>query len=102
MPNLKTCKADGKAMGLNTARWTFDARMDRADYLEFLKMYDEGDPILFHHYARPWLSGEWAGESPNELLGEGWTDRHAEAFEDAAEKAYWAELVRIAKFHTTD
>lgn len=102
MPNLRDCARNGREHGLNTARWTFDVRMDRADYLEFLRMYNDGDPVVFHHYDRAWLSGEWSGESPTELLGKGWTDRHAEAYVQAAEKAYWNELVRIATFHMRD
>lgn len=100
--SLSKCKKEGKNAGTNAARWAFDMnRMGPDDFREFLRKYDDGDPVVMD-MEPAWLSGEWAGESPNEILGEGWTDRHAEAYETAAREAYWDEMVRIAAFQIAD
>ena len=52
-----------------------------------------------------WLSGEWAGESIYELLGDldglpDWQrDAICDAFENAATLAYVAEVERSARYH---
>lgn len=99
----------GKQCGLDAAAWKFDGNTTDETYRAFLKGYEEGDPAVMDAYGAPnWLSGEWAGESMSELLGEcdsirdeNRVDGVADAYCDAADKAYWAELVREARFHTT-
>lgn len=96
----------GRRAGLNAASWKFDGNTTEAEYRRFLLGYMSGDPEVMDQYTPPsWLSGEWAGESISELLGEAETTRELDrmedvetAYEDAAEQAYWSELERAASY----
>lgn len=99
----------GAARGKAAASWVFDGNTKQATYQRFLKMLEDGEPFdaMFPGYSYPeWLSGEWAGESVAELLGECVNARDEErldgvmeAYEAAADVAYWSELERVARFH---
>lgn len=105
----RTAQQEGRERGRNAASWMFDGNTTEETYRRFLQGYDEGDPAVMDAYAPPsWLSGEWAGESISELLGdcenardEERLDGVMEAYESAAEEAYWRELVRTARYHTS-
>jgi hypothetical protein len=96
-------------VGHAAASWVFDGNTTRETYAAFLSGYNDGDPKIMDHYQpRSWLSGEWAGERMNEILGEPETDRDrerqdavADAYSEAADTAYWRELARVARIQTT-
>jgi hypothetical protein len=100
----------GAEAGRSAASWAFDGNTPDETYHAFLTGTDAGDPETLDSFDYSPLSGEWSGESITELLGdlldglddegEGW-DVMA-AYEDAALDAYWAELERIAHYHTDD
>lgn len=98
----------GKRRGENAAAWMFDGNTTDETYRAFLKGWMDGDPEVLDRYAPPsWLSGEWAGESIVELLGECENQRDVDrladvtqAYEDAADTAYWRELERVARFYS--
>ena len=105
----------GRERGLAAASWKFDGNTTDATYRRFLLGLENGDPEVMDEYAPTnygWLSGEWAGESISELLGEAESQRDfdrmedvEQAYEDAADTAYWRELERVARYmlrHTTD
>jgi hypothetical protein len=104
----KVAKVDGAARGKGAASWMFDGNTTKETYRAFLDGFEDGDPAIMDAYAPPsWLSGEHAGESLNELLGEATTERDAErlddvcaTYEEAADRAYWGELVRVARLQT--
>ncbi len=96
----------GREAGKSAASWKFDGNTSDKTYRAYLEARDEGGMILNAFEPPSWLSGEWAGESMNELLGECENARDEErqddvasAYEDAAERAYWAELDRTARYH---
>ena len=99
-------KKAGKRAGLAAASWKFDGNTSKATYEHFLQGLADGDPEVLDAYAPPsWLSGEFAGESMNELIGapdtpaqEARVDDVAQAYEYAAEGAYWHELERMARY----
>lgn len=99
-------KKAGKRAGLAAASWKFDGNTSKATYEHFLKGLADGDPEVLDAYMPPsWLSGEFAGESMNELIGspdtpaqEERVDDVAQAYELAAEGAYWHELERMARY----
>jgi hypothetical protein len=98
----------GKDAGLAKASWVFDGNTSQETYERFLEGFEDGDPEIMDSYAVSPLSGEWAGESIPELLGdlinEGEEDDIQDildAYEQAFDEAYWAELERVARFHTT-
>lgn len=103
---IAEAKRAGKRAGLAAASWKFDGNTSDATYKHFLKGLADGDPEVLDAYAPPsWLSGEYAGESINELLGspdtpaqEARQDDVAQAYEYAAEGAYWHELERMARY----
>lgn len=95
----------GRARGVNAASWMFDGNTTDETYRAFLKGFDEGDPAIMDQYQpSSWLSGENAGESINEILGEALSkrdldrlERVQEVYEAAADQAYWDELVKTAR-----
>lgn len=109
MATLRNARLDGRHAGINAASWKFDGNTTRATYEDFLTGSAEGDPEVMDAYAPPdWLSGEWAGESMNELLDLNGNespervDALANAYTEAAESAYWRELERVARLQTVE
>ena len=101
--NARDCKKAGAERGGAAASWMFDGNTTAATYRAFLKGVEDGDPAVRDQYQPPeWLSGEWAGESISELLGEHTTEGGQDAYCMAADTAYWAELERAARIHTTE
>ena len=108
MLTKREAKQAGRQAGLNAASWKFDGNTTTETYKRFLEGYDAGDPEVMDAFCPPsWLSGEWAGESMNEILGEPQNERDenrqddvAQTYEDAADQADWAELVRVARYQT--
>jgi len=95
----------GRLAGEAAASWMFDGNTTDETYRAFLKGWEEGDPMAMDAYAPPsWLSGEWAGESMTEILGECYGKRDeerqddvAQTYEEAADTAYWRTLERDAQ-----
>lgn len=101
----------GKEAGENAASWVFNGNTDDATYRRVLKGIEDGDPMILDRIAAPgWLSGEWAGESTSELLGdlldedddEGMTGKDTQEIEnaycEAADEAYWDEIERACRY----
>ena len=89
----------GYKHGAGRASWLWDGNTTDETYRTFLKLYDEG--ALPDDYLAPYpLSGEWAGESITELLGdlldEEDNDGIMEAYEDGFQQGWWDELVNTA------
>lgn len=95
--NIRQVRKLGKEAGQNAADWKFDGNTNDYTFTKFL--YDWNNCDTPDCYLPPnWLSGEWAGESITELLGEysGNNDEHCQAYEDSAEQAYWSALEKTA------
>lgn len=74
----------GYAHGRARASWVWDGNTTDETYMTFLHLYNEGD--LPDDYLCPDpLSGEWAGESILEILG----DTFPQLREDDADVDYW-------------
>lgn len=97
---IREAKTRGTSAGRSAASWIElddDAKAGLWD-----AMQDGGDTERYVE-TPAWLSGEWAGESPAEILGdvldevrdEDAHDEILQAYEDAADAAFWAEVERI-------
>jgi hypothetical protein len=84
----------GKAAG----SWVFDGNTSDETYARVLQGWDDGDPEVMDLQPSP-LSGEWAGESPTELLGADYTDEDADEYEAGFSAGFWDEVVSIARSH---
>lgn len=74
----------GYAHGQARASWMWDGNTSTQTYETFLRMFDEG--TLPDDYLAPYpLSGEWAGESIAEVLG----DMFPQLLDDDADVDYW-------------
>lgn len=107
MSSLDAVRNAGTDRGKAAASWVFDGNTSRENFEMFLKLSDDGDPAIGDVYGPPaWLSGEWADErTPQDLavefnLADDDLDEACEAYEEAADSAYWAELERTAIHHT--
>ncbi len=97
--------AKGTQAGKAAASWVFDGNTTTETYRQFLVMHEDGDPMIENFGpGAGWLSGEWAdSETPASLMDDlriGNTIDHdavCEAYETAADEAYWAELERVAR-----
>jgi hypothetical protein len=104
----------GYAHGRNRASWLFDGNTTDETYRTFLRLYNDGD--LPDDFLPPDpLSGEWAGESISEMLGDlvdprthddadadYWNSDIMEAYEDGFRQGWWDELVATANYYTQD
>lgn len=108
MLNKRDAKKAGTQAGKDAASWCFDGNTPDETYAKVLRGMRDGDPQVMDAYSPPsWLSGEWAGESMNEILGDSSGDDErdneiANIYEDAANMAYWNELERVARYHTKE
>lgn len=106
----------GKDAGQNAGSWIVDGNTTDATKARIAQGVDDVDPEVLDAINEPsWLSGEWAGESIQELLGdllwepefnpktsdddkhEGKNDEIETAYENAASLAFRAEVERSAK-----
>lgn len=109
MGAIKRARKLGKAAGLSAASWAFDGNTSDENYRTFLQMSDDGDPGIGDVYGpRGWLAGEYADDPTPRSLAEDLgidqedgdrIERACDAYEEAAEEAYWAELERVARLH---
>jgi hypothetical protein len=106
----------GTLAGRNAAEWVaqdaFGGRHtgdSEAAAREFLRMAEDGDPVLYDRYQAPNLSGEWADSmTPGRLMDHCFAteDGFAEcadsedeiclAYEDAASNGFWGRLEECA------
>lgn len=99
MLNKREAKQEGARAGKAAASYA-----EISD--DLIDMWDDGDPAMDDYLpARPNLSGEWAGESMNEILDisddddvdDDDVDEIAEIWEDAANEAYDKEILRMMR-----
>lgn len=97
----------GMDAGNAAANWVWDGNTTTETYRMFLKSYDEG--TLDEAYLAPYpLSGEWAGESITELLGDlltGNEDSDLEVmdyYEVGFVNAWYDNLITTAKYMTQE
>ncbi len=103
---IEEAVARGRRAGKNAASWCFDGNTTEHTYRTIARQMEEGDPALGDHITTPeWLSGQWAGESIPELLGDLLPEDNndlAQEIEDAycnaADGAFWAEIERTVNF----
>lgn len=99
---ISSAASRGRNRGYAAATWVFDGNTTKTTYAMLAKALDDGDPTIDTLITEPgWLSGEHAGESPNELLGDLlWPnnpDKNEEiqqAYEEAARASFWLEVGR--------
>ena len=98
---MSTAYNNGHAAGIARASWA-DIPDERAAYV-LVTGIDDGDPEVLDTYdpGAP-LSGEWAGESMTELLGDDYTDDDADDYERGFSEGYWHELERTARAIVTE
>lgn len=111
-------KADqrGERAGRNAAAWVFDdgrSRATPADYRRWLERYEAGYADVMD-IEPAWLSGEWAGESVAELLGDLFEEAESaganheflahleECYAASASDAFWNAVVQEAEMRATE
>ena len=112
---LAEAEERGQAAGYIAATWAFVGNTPKEAYAAVLQGLKDGDPEIMDAYSVSPLSGEWAGESIPELLGdlldmvdESHRDSleiHAEilnAYDDGFQTSYWEELERVARYQTSN
>ena len=82
----------GKAAG----SWVLDGNSSTETAARILQGYDDGDPEIMDMQPAP-LSGENAGDSMVELLGDEHTFEDAEAFENGFGEGFWDEVRSSAR-----
>lgn len=104
MLNEREAKRAGAQAGKSAASWLEIGSKRDAERL--LEMLDDGDPELDDYLPRrPDLSGEWAGESINEILqvddddDDEDIDRIADIWQEAADEAFDKEIERQIRYH---
>jgi hypothetical protein len=107
MLNAAEARRDGRLAGKAAATW-FDPG-DERHARKLLRMLEEDDPMLDEYLPRrPSLSGEWAGESMNEILridendDPDDIDEIADIWQEAADEAFDAEIERALLFSAGD
>lgn len=107
---LNQARDRGEDAGKSAASWAFAEHQGAEYYAKLRQLIDDGDPRLDEYISEPaWLSGEHAGESINELLGDiieeaqsfGYDieDDIMEAYEEGATDEFWSEIHRVIEYH---
>lgn len=111
---IEEAERRGKQAGKNAASWVWDfGRMSHRDFEYAKRQFNEDEDSVFENIETPnFLSGENAGESINELLGdlieeaeENGLDIEEDilnAYEGAAIDEFWTEVHREAALHFRD
>jgi hypothetical protein len=96
----------GKAAGLAAAAWYFDGATDD-DYRATLGGMLYGDPEVLDTFPGGWLSNDLTPESLMRELGvdpgtayDALVDAVCQRYEEAANDASYAEIERLARYHT--
>jgi hypothetical protein len=91
-------RQDGSEAGRAAGSWVTDGNTSPETFRAILKGYEEGDPAVMDYAPSP-LSGEWAGESMPEILGESADDDEiATAYEESYIDAFWCEVLRSCRY----
>lgn len=85
----------GTTNGKAAASWV---EIDSTNAQSILDAWYEGDPKVMEIQPSP-LSGEWAGESIVEILGESADEADAETYEQAFMDGFWDEIQRRCLYH---
>jgi hypothetical protein len=109
---IEEATARGTRAGNARASWVFDGNTTESTYRETLQGIEDGDPEVLDRLDWSPISGEWAGESIPELLGDLLPDENTrdddalgafeavtEAYEEAATQAYWDAIESTARRH---
>lgn len=101
---LENARKLGAEAGEAAATWVFDGNTSIDTYRQWRKGIEDGDPEIMDNYPTP-LSGEYADDmTPVRLMitlgtaDDATDDEQAElcdAYEDAHQSAYWAEVERV-------
>lgn len=100
----------GREHGDAEASWLFDGNTTTETYKTFLYLYN-GCELPDEYCPRDPLSGEWAGESSTELIGDlldcagndhEECDAIAEAYEQGYREGWYDRLVDTAEYMTQD
>lgn len=61
-------RVDGYSAGVASGSWVIDGNTPETDAREIVRMFDDGDPLIYDAMPEP-LSGEWAdGPAPGDVL----------------------------------
>lgn len=100
---ISKARKRGTIAGRNAASWVFDGNTSDQTRQKVAQMIADGDPELYDVVRCPeWLSGEWAGESVSELLGdilpenEDKADEVCDSYCETADSTFWLEVERLA------
>lgn len=113
---LEEAAERGTKAGESAASWFWDfGRMSDRDFADLKRQWKKDKHRVISRIEDDngtpnFVSGEWAGESINELMGdlieaaeeeglEDFEDEIVSAYEDAAQDAYWTEVWREAELH---
>ena len=88
----------GRQAGHAAGTWAIDGNTSAETARAILQGYEDGDPAVMDMQPSP-LSGEWAGESIQELFGKRPTDAQLDDYESAYSDAYWVEVIRACKVY---
>jgi len=99
----------GREHGKAEADWIFDGNTTIETYKEFLRLHNDCD-LPDEYCPRDILSGEWAGESINELLGDLLSnslsiherDSIYEHYEQGYQDGWYNHLEEVAIYLTQD
>lgn len=112
-PHIVKARQMGTERGKAAASWVFDGNTTQETYRAFLQATEDGDPARDQwDHLSGWLSGEYGDDPRPQTLAHDLdlptdtdddmaaVDEACDAYEDAAEEAYWAELERVARLQT--
>jgi hypothetical protein len=90
----------GLAAGKAAGSWAIDGNTSVETCARILAGYDNGDPEIMNMQPAP-LSGEWAGESIQELFGKTPTDSQLTDYEMGYQTGYWDEVLRACRYQVS-
>ena len=107
---IEDARSRGEEAGKAAASWAFADNQGDAYYRLLRRLHDDGDPRFDEYISEPgWLSGEHAGESISELLGDildeatdyGYDIEQdiLDAYEEGASDEFWSEVHRVIELH---
>lgn len=102
MPDLGEFSDLGRDAGKAAATHVFDGNTPQSYYRRVLNGYNDGDPAIMDMAPAP-LSGEWAGESMPEILGE-WADdiNVQDTYEASFSDAFWDSVIASCRYQLED
>ena len=86
----------GLEAGRAAGSWVIDGNSSEAQARRILQGIEDGDSAIMDMQPSP-LSGEWAGESIQELFGHTPTDSQLDDYEQGYSEGYWDEVERSCR-----